>query len=311
MGKDLPAPPVSLDGAPFGVLCTDEHGCCTHTNAAWQDICGLTLAESLGDGRTRGLPPDDREVVAHQWLADAESGRPFDLVFRVLCKDGIGRRARARAWSVPGGTIGTVEDVTEAEARAQQLRSTAQLLDRTGQIAGVGAWDIDLRTREVRWSTQTYRIYERPLDWRPGIEDGMDYCAPEARRNATDELHASRERLGLVREAVVGAPATGLLHGQPAERREALACVRERLHAQGGIEGLAGEPGSSRRRGLAHADVGRGGARCRRAQRSAAGRVRGHLRDRAAAGRTGAQRAGLDGVQAGAGAGRPRCRPRA
>ncbi len=57
MGKDLPAPPVSLDGAPFGVLCTDEHGCCTHTNAAWQDICWLTLAESLGDGRTRGLPP--------------------------------------------------------------------------------------------------------------------------------------------------------------------------------------------------------------------------------------------------------------
>jgi hypothetical protein len=198
-----------------------------------------------------------------------------------------------------------------ARSHHSTTRSTAQLLDRTGQIAGVGAWDIDLRTREVRWSTQIYRIYERPLDWRPGIEDGMDYCAPEARRNATDELHASRERLGLVREAVVGAPATGLLHGQPAERREALACVRERLHAQGGIEGLAGEPGASRRRGLAHADVGRGGARCRRAQRSAAGRVRGHLRDRAAAGRTGAQRAGLDGVQAGAGAGRPRCRPRA
>jgi PAS domain S-box-containing protein len=314
--------------SPFGVFRTDEHGYCTYTNAAWQDIYGLTLAESLGDGWTRGLHPDDREFVARQWLADAENGRPFDLVFRVLRKDGIGRHVRARAWSVPGGTIGTVEDVTEAEARSQQLRSTAQLLDRTGQIAGVGAWDIDLRTREVRWSTQTYRIYERTPDWRPSIEDGMTYYAPEARpviaalveraiqegqpfdaelpfitatgrhlrvravgdverdgdepirlfgafqdvtaqRNATDELHASRERLrqlyddtpalmasvgpqgqvlsisrlmlarlGLVREAVVGAPAAVLLHGQPAERRETLSRVRQRLRAQGGIEGM-------------------------------------------------------------------------
>jgi len=92
--KDSPAPQLSLDGVPFGVFCTD-----------------------------------DREVVVRQWLADAESGRPFDLVFRVLRKDAIGHHVRARAWSMPGGTIGTVEDVTEAEARSQPLALLLEVED--------------------------------------------------------------------------------------------------------------------------------------------------------------------------------------
>lgn len=183
-GRAGPLPPDDIrslaDEAPVGVFRTDTEGRCLYTNRSWQAIYGLTFDESLGDGWTRGLHPEDREAVARQWLDDALKARPFDRVFRVCRGDGVVRHVRSRAWAVPGGFVGTVEDVTEVEQQARQLRSTLQLLDRTGQIAGVGGWDIDLRTREVRWSTQTYRIYERPLDWRPGIEDGMHYYAPEA-----------------------------------------------------------------------------------------------------------------------------------
>ncbi len=166
----------------MGVFRTDAAGRWVYANPACLAILGLSVEQALGMGWQQAVHPDDLASVLQRCRQDAGTGG-FHLEHRVRHADGSVRTVVARKWPagrVGGGFVGSVTDISAAAQLQQQLRSTLQLLDRTGQIAGVGGWDIDLRTREVRWSTQTYRIYDRPPDWRPGIEDGMHYYAPEA-----------------------------------------------------------------------------------------------------------------------------------
>lgn len=179
---DLDYRPLA-DTAPFGVFRTDATGACVYTNAEWQRMYGLTLAQSLGDGWAQSVHPDDRALALQRWLEDARAGRAFDMRFRVLRGDGQALVVRSRAWAAPGGDggfIGIVEDHTALVQQERQLEETLELLDRTGQLAGVGGWVIDLQRQQVRWSTQTARIHDRPLDWKPTVEDGIQYYTAEA-----------------------------------------------------------------------------------------------------------------------------------
>jgi PAS domain S-box-containing protein len=185
-GAAGPLPPEDVraiaEHAPVGVFRTDAGGRWVYANPACLAIFGLTAEQAMGSGWRQAVHPDDLASVLQRCQQDEGAGG-FHLEHRVRHADGSVRTVVARKWPVAGaagGFVGSVTDISAAAQVQQQLRSTLQLLDRTGQIAGVGGWDIDLRTREVRWSTQTYRIYERPFEWRPGIEDGMHYYAPEA-----------------------------------------------------------------------------------------------------------------------------------
>ncbi|MDZ5461073.1 ATP-binding protein [Azohydromonas lata] len=43
------------------------------------------------------------------------------------------------------------------------LRQSEAMLDRAGRVAGVGGWELDLATHDVRWSAQTCRIHGVPV----------------------------------------------------------------------------------------------------------------------------------------------------
>mgnify|MGYP003586018453 CR=1 FL=1 len=62
----------------------------------------------------------------------------------------------------------------------KSLRASEQLLDETGQVGAIGGWEVDLRTRHLRWSAQTYRIHEVPLDYVPTLEEGVAFYPPES-----------------------------------------------------------------------------------------------------------------------------------
>jgi PAS domain-containing protein len=55
------------------------------------------------------------------------------------------------------------------------------VLDRTGRIAQVGGWEIDLITTELTWSEEALRLVGLPSDCRPTLEEGIhQFFAPEA-----------------------------------------------------------------------------------------------------------------------------------
>ena len=86
------------------------------------------------------------------------------------------------------GFIVLVTDVTElkqAQIALEVLNDDLQLrtrdLERTGQIAGVGAWTVYLKENKVVWSDQTCRMHDMPNGYSPTMEEAIHFYAPEAR----------------------------------------------------------------------------------------------------------------------------------
>lgn len=67
-----------------------------------------------------------------------------------------------------------------SDALGDELRSTQQFLERTGQVAGVGGWEVDITTNLIRWSDQTCRIHDLPPGFKPTLDEALGYFPPEA-----------------------------------------------------------------------------------------------------------------------------------
>jgi PAS domain S-box-containing protein len=178
--------------APLGVFHTDANGSCTYTNPRWQQIYGLSLKQSLGEGWSQALHPSDKDLVWRTWQAAASAGRDFDMEFRILRPDRDVRTVRGQARAVKdsagsiNGYVGSVEDVT----RRKQLEA---FLDRTGRLAGVGGWELDLGTNAITWSEQTKRIHEVAQNYVPTVEQAIEFYAPEARAAMSSAVQAGIE----------------------------------------------------------------------------------------------------------------------
>ncbi|MBI3795653.1 MAG: PAS domain S-box protein [Deltaproteobacteria bacterium] len=118
--------------SPVGIFQTDAQGQALYTNQRWQEITGVTLAESLGDGWSRALHPEDRAAVVAAWTADARAGREFSREVRLLTEQQGVRwvYTRSRAMRTEDGTIighvGTVEDITERKQTEDALRASEE-----------------------------------------------------------------------------------------------------------------------------------------------------------------------------------------
>ena len=176
------------EACPVGIFHTDARGHCIYTNAQWQEIFGLSLEQSLGDGWIRSLHPEDSPLVIAAWQAVSATASPFDMPFRVVRPDGqvVHVRVRGRGVTLPdgstGGYVGSVVDISEEVATRRALQDTNEFLARAEQIAGVGGWRLDLQTRELLWTSQTRRIYELPPDYQPRGDEHLRYFSPAAQQ---------------------------------------------------------------------------------------------------------------------------------
>ncbi len=175
------------DAAPLGVFATDAHGACTYTNSRWQAIYGLGGDEALGDGWSRTLHPDDRPAVFAEWQRTAALRQDFDMSFRVVHDSGQARHVRSVARAVVDsagtttGYVGSVEDITDKLNDQRALRKSETLLNRTGELANVGGWELDLASGELTWSAQTCLIHGLPPGHRPQLAEAINFYAPAAR----------------------------------------------------------------------------------------------------------------------------------
>lgn len=175
------------EASPVGVFHTDAEGRCTYTNERWQRIYGVSFEQSLGDGWSRHLHPDDRAAVLAEWQRRAAAGEEFEMAFRIRRPDGSVRHVRARSRELRGadgridGHVGAVADITDAMTAQNKLRESEALLERTGRVAGVGGWQVELATMHIAWTAQTCRIHDLPPGHQPTFEEAVRYYAPEAR----------------------------------------------------------------------------------------------------------------------------------
>ena len=182
------------ESSPLGVFYADVHGKRTYTNARWREMYGLPAGQGLGDGWMQALHELDRDRVVAAWREMAVNEQELALEFRIRRQDGAVRILRTRARPVRNdagsaiGFVGAVEDVTDRKADEERLRASEEVLDRTGRIAGVGGWQVDLRTDVVHWTAQTRRIHEVDDDFEPSLSRGRDFYPPDARARLDEAI---------------------------------------------------------------------------------------------------------------------------
>lgn len=123
--------------APVGIVTADSEGQCTFANDAWCEISGLTVEETLGQGWSRVVHPDDLAAVLVKWNESVQTRKTYRNELRVVRPDGKLRHVLTTIRPTYDATekfvnfIGTVIDVTEqhiAQAKAQENETLLQTI---------------------------------------------------------------------------------------------------------------------------------------------------------------------------------------
>lgn len=164
----------------------------TRFNERWASIIGQTLDElgpiSIQTWLDRAHPDDlqrSGELLDQHFAGQLPS---YDCEARMRHRDGhwlwVLDRGRVLTWTPDGKPewmFGTHLDITERKCQDEALRKSEQLLKRTGEVAGVGGWELDLATGALWWSAQTRRIHGVAPGYVPVLSETLNFYAPEAR----------------------------------------------------------------------------------------------------------------------------------
>jgi PAS domain S-box-containing protein len=168
-------------------------------NDRWSAMMGFArddVRPNLGDFLRQRLHPADQPRL-RQAMVDCVTGRCDNMSceLRVQRKDGswmwILSRAKVMSRSQNGRAewIGGIHtDITELKQVELSLRDMEAFLDRAGRIAGVGAWQMDLITRELVFSAQTCAIHGLAPDFKPTEELALSFYPEPDRQRVRDAL---------------------------------------------------------------------------------------------------------------------------
>lgn len=176
---------VIAEASPMGIFHADASGNCTYTNPRWREIYGLSLEQSLSDAWRQVIHPADQKGFFSELAQSSKRGGSFSQEYRLLKPGGevvhVHGLARAVSWGDPPqrGFVGAVEDITRRKQIEEQLRATNSFLDRAERIAGVGGWEVDLRSRTVKWTEQNRRIFDLEADFKPTFDGHLAYFGAE------------------------------------------------------------------------------------------------------------------------------------
>ncbi len=127
-------------------------------------------------------------VEAH-FRGDVET---FDAEFRVRHHDGSwiwmhsrGRIVERDGFGAPSKMAGTHLNITTRKRAEARIARTGEMLRRTGELANIGGWELELASGRLEWSEQVFRIHDLDLGEAPPLDGSIAYYAPEAQPQIT------------------------------------------------------------------------------------------------------------------------------
>jgi len=164
----------------------------TRFNERWAEIVGATLDElsptTIQTWADLAHPEDMARSAALLQAHFAGETATYECEARMRHRDGHwvwvldrGKVLTSTADGRPEWMFGTHLDITARKAQEDRLRKSEELLNRTGALAQVGGWEVDITSGSVHWSEQTCRIHGVELDYQPQLAEAIDFYAPQAR----------------------------------------------------------------------------------------------------------------------------------
>jgi len=136
-------------------------------NQRWYDFTGENLEKMEGSGWMKVHHPDHVDSVVKTFQHSLDTGEPWEDTFPLRGKDGKYRWFLSHALAIRrDGQIvnwfGINTDITEQREIEQSLRESDQRTRLATEATGVGIWEWNVRTGQVRWDSQMFRIYGVP-----------------------------------------------------------------------------------------------------------------------------------------------------
>ncbi|WP_186776452.1 hybrid sensor histidine kinase/response regulator [Rubripirellula reticaptiva] len=183
-----------------GFCVLDENGVQSDVNPAFCEMTGFSREELIGlNAPYPYWPPEEYERIQAA-LTETLDGAAAHFELTFMRRNGERFPVIVSPSSVKNDTgetvsyCATVKDITELKRAQWELASTTDLLERTSRMAKVGGWELDLRTKELFWSTETFRIHEIEPTSPPSLDQAIAFYAPEARPIIEAKVKAGIEK---------------------------------------------------------------------------------------------------------------------
>ncbi len=174
-------------------------GTLVYVNPAYASHFGRVPAQMIGTNLFDYVQPADREAVQTRIERVLRTGESLSGENRMVGDDGSERWGawtnRLQHDSRRQPMLHSVgRDVTERRRIDQALRASQAFLQRTGRVAGVGGWELELANSVITWSDETRRIHEVAHDHQPTLASVIEFYAPEARAEIEAAFQAAVQR---------------------------------------------------------------------------------------------------------------------
>ena len=140
------------------------------------------------DERLQSFMPEDRARLGEVFEACYREGTPYALELEFIRLSDEEHRwldARGAALRNADGAIvgvqGTAHDITERKHYERALRSSQAFMERTGELAGVGGWEVDLPTGAIIWSPAVCHIHGVAPGHMPTLAEAVGFYSAASR----------------------------------------------------------------------------------------------------------------------------------
>ncbi len=152
------------DASPVLIWTIDANGLPNYFNKTFLDFVGATRDEDISDWE-KIVHPDDVQSTLHTINTKIAQRRSYLLECRLLRADGQWRWVLAQGNPNMGandeflGFVGSSVDITERKQAEQRIKESEERLRLATQTSGVGIWEWNVKTNEIRWDAQMFHIY--------------------------------------------------------------------------------------------------------------------------------------------------------
>jgi PAS domain S-box-containing protein len=157
-----------------------------HKPSAWRDIVNA----------------DDFKLANELIIKHFENPEiPFDKTIRYTHKNGSIVWIRCRGLAIrdkdgkPIRMLGSHQNITEYKKNEQKLNKSVALLNYTQKIAGIGSWELNIKTNEVFWTEELYNMYGFDATLPPPpFTEHMRLFTPESWEQLSAAINLTKEK---------------------------------------------------------------------------------------------------------------------
>ena len=173
---------ILIEGSREGIVVIDDTGKVFEANRRFAEMLGYDVAELMDmhvwdwdplwqrDDVVRAIRemgPDGAQFTTRHRRKD---GSMFDVELSNSAADFRGRKL----------VFCVCHDVTERNRDREALNESLMFMREAERIANMGAWKVNPATDFLYWTEGVYRIIGEPLDYKPGLREGLRYYDEDA-----------------------------------------------------------------------------------------------------------------------------------